>query len=50
EEAYADESWAAEVLRVENPFGKGESGERIAEIIAELLNAHAAREVLAATV
>ncbi|HEY0546776.1 MAG TPA: UDP-N-acetylglucosamine 2-epimerase (non-hydrolyzing) [Pyrinomonadaceae bacterium] len=50
EEAYADESWAAEVLRVENPFGKGDSGERIAEIIAELLNIRAEREALAATV
>jgi UDP-N-acetylglucosamine 2-epimerase (non-hydrolysing) len=47
EEAYADDSWASEVLRIENPFGKGDSGERIAETIAELLNVRVARAGLA---
>lgn len=42
-EAYADESWASEVMRTENPFGRGDSGERIAEIIAELLDVRVAR-------
>jgi UDP-N-acetylglucosamine 2-epimerase (non-hydrolysing) len=42
-EAYADESWASEVMRTENPFGRGDSGERIAEIIAELLDVRFAR-------
>ena len=38
EEAYLDGSWASQVGRIENPFGDGESGQRIAEIIAELIN------------
>ena len=50
EEAHADDSWANDVLRIENPFGKGDSGERIAEIIAELFNVRAARAGLAVSV
>jgi UDP-N-acetylglucosamine 2-epimerase (non-hydrolysing) len=50
EEAHADDSWANDVLRIENPFGKGDSGERIAEIIAELLNVGVARAGLAVSV
>lgn len=38
EEAYLDGSWASRVGRIENPFGNGSSGARIAELIAELLN------------
>lgn len=50
EEAHADDSWANDVSRLENPFGKGDSGERIAEIIAELLNVRVARAGLAVSV
>lgn len=39
EEAYGEGSWANEVEKVENPFGAGESGQCIAEIISELLDA-----------
>ncbi|MBC7909822.1 MAG: hypothetical protein H7Y30_04935, partial [Pyrinomonadaceae bacterium] len=48
--AYADESWAGEVLRIKNPFGEGDSGKRIAEIIAELLQVQHAQEPLAVNV
>ncbi len=50
EEAYADESWAGEVLRIKNPFGAGDSGKRIAEVIAELLQVQHAQEPLAVNV
>ena len=36
-EAHGDGSWASEVERVRNPFGQGDSGPRIAQIIAGLL-------------
>jgi UDP-N-acetylglucosamine 2-epimerase (non-hydrolysing) len=38
EETYRDGSWAEKVGSIENPFGSGESGTQIAEIIADLLN------------
>lgn len=38
-EAYEPESWAGQVGKMENPFGQGESGQRIARIIAEVLGA-----------
>ncbi|HMF56925.1 MAG TPA: UDP-N-acetylglucosamine 2-epimerase (non-hydrolyzing) [Pyrinomonadaceae bacterium] len=41
EEAYSDGSWANEVKEIENPFGAGDSGKQIAEIICDLLNAPA---------
>jgi UDP-N-acetylglucosamine 2-epimerase (non-hydrolysing) len=41
EDAYADGSWADEVTRIENPFGAGNSGERIAETVCDLLNVSA---------
>lgn len=37
EEAYAQGSWAEQVTEVLNPFGQGDSGQRIARIVAELL-------------
>lgn len=37
-EAYRDGSWAEQVRTVKNPFGQGDSGERIARIIAKLLS------------
>lgn len=47
EEAYLDGSWASQVGRMENPFGDGESGQRIAEIIAELINVQVGRRTRA---
>lgn len=41
EENYQDSRWADEVKKVDNPFGKGDSGKRIAQIVAELLGTHA---------
>lgn len=38
EEAYAEGSWANEVTEINNPFGRGDSGKLIAELICELLN------------
>jgi UDP-N-acetylglucosamine 2-epimerase (non-hydrolysing) len=38
EQALRDENWVNEVRRVENPFGRGDSGQRIARIISEVLN------------
>jgi UDP-N-acetylglucosamine 2-epimerase (non-hydrolysing) len=37
EEAYQDGSWAESVRSVPNPFGNGDSGERIAECLSTLL-------------
>ncbi len=37
-EAYREGSWIENVERIENPFGDGKSGERIAGIIADVLN------------
>lgn len=37
EEAYREGSWAGRIGRIENPFGKGDSGRQIAEIIQELI-------------
>ena len=42
EEAYREGSWASHVGSIENPFGKGDSGQQIAEIIGELLGAREA--------
>ncbi|HEV7843126.1 MAG TPA: UDP-N-acetylglucosamine 2-epimerase (non-hydrolyzing) [Pyrinomonadaceae bacterium] len=36
-EAYKEGSWADEVKKARNPFGQGDSGQRIARIIARLL-------------
>jgi UDP-N-acetylglucosamine 2-epimerase (non-hydrolysing) len=37
EEAWAPDSWAANASRVENPFGRGDAGERIAALLHELI-------------
>jgi UDP-N-acetylglucosamine 2-epimerase (non-hydrolysing) len=37
EEAYADNSWVNSVHKVPNPFGKGQSAERIVSCVVELL-------------
>lgn len=37
EEAHGDGSWVEEVARIENPFGRGDSGMRIAAIVARLI-------------
>lgn len=42
EEAYRRGSWAERVREVENPFGRGTSGRRIARIVAQILTAPAA--------
>jgi UDP-N-acetylglucosamine 2-epimerase (non-hydrolysing) len=39
DEVYRDGAWAERVRSTENPFGKGDAGKRIANIIAALLNA-----------
>jgi UDP-N-acetylglucosamine 2-epimerase (non-hydrolysing) len=49
EEAYLEGSWASQVGRIENPFGDGDSGQKIAEIIAELINAQVGRHSRAAS-
>jgi UDP-N-acetylglucosamine 2-epimerase (non-hydrolysing) len=41
EEAYSAGSWANEVEEIENPFGCGNSGRRIADLICDLLDAPA---------
>jgi UDP-N-acetylglucosamine 2-epimerase (non-hydrolysing) len=41
EEAYGEDSWANNVQEIENPFGAGDSGKRIAEIICHVLDAPA---------
>jgi UDP-N-acetylglucosamine 2-epimerase (non-hydrolysing) len=38
EEAYADKSWADRVKEIDNPFGAGDSGTRIANVICDLLD------------
>jgi UDP-N-acetylglucosamine 2-epimerase (non-hydrolysing) len=37
EEAWLEGSWAANIARVENPFGRGDSGKRIADSILKAL-------------
>jgi UDP-N-acetylglucosamine 2-epimerase (non-hydrolysing) len=37
-EVYADSSWANHAAAVENPFGQGDSGERIVAAITQVLN------------
>jgi len=37
EDAYVNGNWTAHVSRAENPFGRGDSGKRICEIIRHLL-------------
>jgi len=41
EEVYQDGVWAECVARLENPFGRGDSGKRIVHILAELSGAQA---------
>jgi hypothetical protein len=36
EEARPEGSWASEVGKIPNPFGQGDSGKRIVEIVAEI--------------
>lgn len=47
-EAHAERSWVDEVKAVKNPFGDGESGRRIARIIARLVRASSAARDAAA--
>jgi len=44
EEAYQKGSWVESVDKVQNPFGDGRSGQRIAACVAELLGAEALRQ------
>jgi UDP-N-acetylglucosamine 2-epimerase (non-hydrolysing) len=44
EEARQDGSWVNKVGKIENPFGRGDSGKRIVQIIAELLGREVRRE------
>jgi UDP-N-acetylglucosamine 2-epimerase (non-hydrolysing) len=37
EEVYADDRWIVRVRQIENPFGRGDGGERIAQAIVSLL-------------
>lgn len=46
-EAYREGSWIEQVERVRNPFGQGDSGQRIARIIAKLLSVPAAEMLVA---
>jgi UDP-N-acetylglucosamine 2-epimerase (non-hydrolysing) len=43
EEAYQEGSWVNSVHKVPNPFGNGDSGERIVECVAKLLETSVAR-------
>jgi UDP-N-acetylglucosamine 2-epimerase (non-hydrolysing) len=45
EEAYRTGSWTESVGKIENPFGRGDSGQCIAEVIAQELNATATAAV-----
>jgi len=46
EEADSEESWVTSLSAAENPYGRGDSGEQIATIIAELLGPKTAQEGL----
>jgi len=37
-EIYADDSWIRRVREIENPFGQGDAGRRIADAIDTFLN------------
>ncbi|MBC7930838.1 MAG: UDP-N-acetylglucosamine 2-epimerase (non-hydrolyzing) [Rubrivivax sp.] len=41
EEAYQPGSWAESVKKIRNPFGRGDSGRRIARVVAQALGASA---------
>jgi UDP-N-acetylglucosamine 2-epimerase (non-hydrolysing) len=43
DEVYRDGDWIREIERLENPFGRGDSGKRIIKIIGELLAGNTAR-------
>jgi UDP-N-acetylglucosamine 2-epimerase (non-hydrolysing) len=47
DEAYAPGSWTSEVHRIENPFGAGDSGRQIANIINGILNVQAEYDAVA---
>jgi UDP-N-acetylglucosamine 2-epimerase (non-hydrolysing) len=47
EESCEEGSWVDRVTQVENPFGHGDSGKRIAEIIADLLGVPSAEALMA---
>lgn len=44
-EAYKDGSWVNQVGKVKNPFGQGDSGKRIALIVAKLLSVQATQRL-----
>jgi UDP-N-acetylglucosamine 2-epimerase (non-hydrolysing) len=46
-EAHKDGSWIEKIERVRNPFGQGDSGQRIARVIAKLLSVPAAEMLVA---
>jgi UDP-N-acetylglucosamine 2-epimerase (non-hydrolysing) len=46
-EAHRENSWADQVKKVRNPFGQGDSGKRIAGIIAKLLSVTATETLVA---
>jgi hypothetical protein len=37
EEFHQDGNWANEIRNIKNPFGQGDSGKRIVQVIVELL-------------
>jgi UDP-N-acetylglucosamine 2-epimerase (non-hydrolysing) len=37
EEVYGDDSWVEQLASIENPFGRGDAGRRIAHIVGEIL-------------
>jgi len=43
EECYSDSSWIGQVKQMENPFGSGDSGQRISDALDELLAAQTAQ-------
>jgi UDP-N-acetylglucosamine 2-epimerase (non-hydrolysing) len=45
-EAYRTGSWAEQVRKVKNPFGQGDSGKRIARIMAKLLSVQATQTLM----
>src|SRR5262249_51851541 len=44
EEVLKDGDWANEIRKLENPFGRGDSGKRIAQIVVDLLHGQAHEE------
>jgi UDP-N-acetylglucosamine 2-epimerase (non-hydrolysing) len=47
EEIYRDPDWLVEVAKIDNPFGRGDSGQRIADHLSRLLGASASQRLAA---